>query len=431
MPQIHIHHVTVIPMADDTTVLRDGAIVVAGERIAFVGPQAGAPAVGEGDTLIDGTGLVAIPGLINAHTHLAMTLFRGAADDLPLMTWLQEKIWPVEAKLTDEDVYWASLLGIAEMLRAGVTTFSDMYWHVEAVANAVRESGIRACLSGVVIGVVSDSEAMLRGAVERVKALLAEGHPRITPFFGPHAPYTVPGPMLRAVVDYAGELGVGIHTHLAETRGEVDECRREHGKAPIAYVHDLGLFTVPVAAAHCVHPDEAEIALLAEAGAGVVHCPSSNMKLGSGLAPVADYLEAGVSVGLGSDGAGSNNTLDMLREIRTAALLGKVTGDATAVNAHQAVAMATRANARLLRLRDLGTLTPGALADIALLDFRQPHLTPSHGREISHLAYAAAGADVDTVLVHGQLLLRNRQLLTLDEARIRARVAEIAGRLFM
>lgn len=430
MPNIHIHNITAVTMDGDDRVLRDAAIVTAGERIAYVGSRAEAPRPSDGDTVIDGAGMVAIPGLINTHTHLAMTLFRGAADDLPLMAWLQEKIWPVEARLTEEDVYWASLLGIAEMLRAGVTTFSDMYWHVEAVARAVRESGIRAHLSGVVIGVVPNADELLTKAIERVKAFVDEGHPRITPMFGPHAPYTVPEAMLSTLVDTAGELGVGIHTHLSETVSEVAESIDRHGLAPIEYVHRVGLTRVPLTAAHCVHPVPAELPLLAAHGVGVAHCPQSNMKLGSGMAPVADYLRVGVTVGLGTDGAGSNNTLDLLREARAAALLAKVSGDPTAVPALQALAMATRDGARALHRNDIGVLAPGRLADIALLDFTAPHLTPAEGREVSHLVYAAGGADVDTVIVHGDVRMRGRQLLGMDEARIRAHVRESAQRLF-
>ncbi|HOF89815.1 MAG TPA: amidohydrolase [Armatimonadota bacterium] len=430
MPHIHIHHVTAVTMDAEDRVLRDAAIVTAGERIVYVGPMAEAPAAKDGDTVIDGAGMVAIPGLINTHTHLAMTLFRGAADDLPLMTWLQEKIWPVEAHLTAEDVYWASLLGIAEMLRAGVTTFCDMYWHVEAVARAVRESGIRAHLSGVVIGVAPNGAELLAKAVERVRAFRDEGHPRLTPMFGPHAPYTVPAAMLRQVVERASELGVGIHTHLSETEAEVAESLRQHGRAPIAYMDHVGLFSVPITAAHCVHPRPEEMPLLAERGVGVAHCPGSNMKLGSGIAPVSAYLDAGVTVGLGTDGAGSNNTLDLLRAAHLAALLAKVGGDPTALPAGQALALATRDGARALHRDDLGVLAPGTLADIALLDFTAPHLAPTEGREISHLVYAARGADVETVIVHGRVLLRGRRLLALDEARIRARVRESAQRLF-
>ncbi|HEY3416687.1 MAG TPA: amidohydrolase [Armatimonadota bacterium] len=429
MPNLHLHHVTAVTVDELFTVIDDAAIAIAEERIVYLGPQAGAPVPHPGDTVIDGGGMVALPGLINTHTHVAMTLFRGAADDLPLMTWLQEKIWPVEGQLTSDDVYWASLLGAAEMLRNGVTTFSDMYWHVESVADAVRESGIRACLAGVVIGGVPDGEIKLRQAIERVQAFVAEGHPRITPFFGPHAPYTVPRAMMQRIVEMASELGVGIHTHLSETAGEVETCRREHGVTPIALMNRIGLFTVPVVAAHCVHATPEEIRILAETGAGVAHCPSSNMKLGSGIAPVSAYLDAGVTVALGTDGAGSNNTLDVLHEARTAALLHKVSGDPTALNAQQAITMATRHGAKALHLPELGTLEVGKLADIILLNFDQPHLTPAK-RITSDLVYAASGRDVDTVIVHGQVLLRAGQWTSLDVAQIQAKVNASARRLF-
>ena len=429
MPNLHLRHVTAVTMDELNTLIDDATIVVADGRIIYVGSAAGAPAVRRDDRVLAVEGQVAMPGLINAHTHLGMTLFRGAADELPLQAWLKEKIWPVEARMTREDVYWASLLGIAEMLRAGVTTFCDMYWHVEAVAEAVRESGIRACLSGVVIGVLPGAESMLARAIERVKALIDEGHPRIVPCFGPHAPYTVPAPMLRLVIETAAEFGVGINTHLSETLDEVQASVKEFGLTPIARMQQVGLFSVPVTAAHVVHPTEEEIHLLADARVGVAHCPSSNMKLGSGIAPVPALLEAEVVVGLGTDGAGSNNTLDVLREVRAAALLHKVNGDPAALNAAQALALATRGGAAALRLPELGSLEVGKLADITLLDFAQPHLTPE-GRVLSNLVYAAYASDVDTVIVHGEVLMEHRRLLTLDEPRIRARVNEAVKRLF-
>jgi 5-methylthioadenosine/S-adenosylhomocysteine deaminase len=429
MPALQLQHVCAVTVDDRFTVIDDATIVVSDARILYAGPADGAPAPGADARVIDARGKVALPGLINAHTHLAMTLFRGAADDLPLKTWLEEKIWPVEAHITPEDVYWASLLGIAEMLRAGVTTFSDMYWHVEAVADAVRESGIRACLSGVVIGILPNADAMLDRAIERVKAFIDEGHPRITPFFGPHAPYTVPEPMLRHIVEAASELGVGINTHLSETRDEVAQSLQLSGMTPIAYVNQVGLFAVPTLAAHCIHPTEEEMEILAERRVGVAHCASSNMKLGSGIAPVPAYLNAGIRVGLGTDGAGSNNTLDIMREMRLTALLHKVGGDTTAVSAPEALHLATRGGALALNQPELGTLKAGMLADIILFDFDQPHLTPA-GRAVSDLVYAAYSSDVDTVIVHGQVLMEGRKLLTLDEERIRAKVNESAARLF-
>lgn len=430
MSHIHIHHATVVPM-DGQPLIEDAAVVIADAHIRYVGPTCGTPAVEDDAEVIEAAGMVALPGLINAHTHLAMTLFRGAADDLPLITWLEEKIWPVEAHTTGEDVYWASLLGIAEMIRAGVTTFTDMHWHMDRVADAVRESGIRACLSSAVIGTRPDGQQTLQAAIRQVKGFLAQGHPRITPFFGPHAPYTVPAEMMQQIIVAAEDLGVGINTHLSETTGEVAQSLHEFGATPIKRMQQLGLFTVPVTAAHCVHPTDEEIDILAEDHVSVVHCPSSNMKLGCGIAPIPRYLQAGVTVGLGTDSAGSNNTLDLLREVRTAALLHKVQGDPTAINALQALTLATRGSAQAMRMDgEIGSLEVGKLADVILLDFNKPHLTPGN-RIISDLVYAAYASDVDTVIVHGKVLMRGRKLLTLDEERIRARVDEAAQRLFI
>jgi 5-methylthioadenosine/S-adenosylhomocysteine deaminase len=430
MTSLHILGARALVMDEGMTLIDDAALVATGDRLTYVGPCSGAPPVLPGDETLDARGLVALPGLINAHTHLGMTLFRGAADDLPLMTWLTERIWPVEARLTPEDVYWAVQLGIAESLRAGVTTFVDMYWHLEATADAVRESGIRAGLSGVVIPTKGDPTCVTREAIDRVKTLLAEGHPRIKPYFGPHAPYTVPPAMMAQVAELAGELGVSIHTHLSETAGDVERSLAEHGMTPIALMAQVGLFNAPVVAAHCVHLHGDDIRILAEHHVGVAHCPSSNMKLASGRAPMPDLLAAGVTVGLGTDGAGSNNTLDVLREVRSAALLHKLDGDPTAVPAAQALAMATREGAKAIGWPELGTLEVGKQADVVLFDPSAPHLCPDGGRLVSHLAYAAYASDVDTVVVAGKVLMRGRRLLTIDIERVKAKVAESAARLF-
>lgn len=429
MPKLHLHHATIVTMDEANTLWNDGAIVIDDSCLAYVGPAHAAPQVMPGDECLDAHGMVALPGLINAHTHLGMTLFRGAADDLPLTQWLEEIIWPVERRFTRDDIYWASLLGIAEQLRAGITTFCDMYWHIEAVTDAVHESGIRARLSGMVFGGRPDSQRIFDRAVQRVCTLLTAQHPRISTCFGPHAPYTVPIPMMRAVIAKAAELRVGISTHLSETTEEVERCRQEFGTAPIALMEQIGLFTVPVTAAHCVHPTEEEIGILAARNVGIVHCPGSNMKLGSGIAPVPALLQAGATVGLGTDSAGSNNTLDLLHEVRLAALLHKVHGHPAAVTAQQAIAMATCNSAKALHMPEIGMLQAGKLADVILLDFSRLHLTPE-GRTISNLAYAVVASDVDTVIVHGRILMRHRQLLTLDEERIRAKVNESAHRLF-
>ena len=236
--------------------------------------------------------------------------------------------------------------------------------------------------------------------------------------------------MMRQIVEAAAELGVGVNTHLSETADEVAQSLQLTGMTPIAYMQEIGLFAVPTVAAHCVHATPAEITIMAERGVGVAHCPSSNMKLGSGIAPVPAMLNAGVTVGLGTDGAGSNNTLDVMREMRQTALMHKVGGDPTAVNAMQALTLATRGGARAMRQPDLGALRAGMLADVILVDLNGPHLQPGRGRVPSHLVYAAYGSDVDTTIVHGQVLMEGRRLLTLDVERIAAKVGESADRLF-
>ncbi|MEI7833714.1 MAG: amidohydrolase family protein, partial [bacterium] len=273
MSSIQIKNATAITMDEQNSIIHEATIAIADDKIIFAGPAAAAPVPGGDTEIIDGTRMVAIPGLVNAHTHLAMTLFRGAADDLPLMSWLTEHVWPVEARITEADVYWGSLLGVAEMLRAGVTSFQDMYWHVPATARAVRESGIRACLSGPIIGTMPGSEDAAACATEHIRAINGEKHPRLSACFGPHAPYTVPPAILTQIIDAAGELGVRVNIHLSETSGEVAGHRKQYGATPVAHLHQLGLFNVPVTAAHCVHITPEEIGILAENNVSVVHCP--------------------------------------------------------------------------------------------------------------------------------------------------------------
>ncbi|MEI6521347.1 MAG: amidohydrolase, partial [bacterium] len=426
----YIHGLTVVTMDTDNTIITDAVIITNNDKIDFVGEKKDAPIPKNDDIVIDCTGKVAIPGLVNNHTHLAMTLFRGAADDLPLMTWLQEKIWPIEPLMTTDDVYNASMLGIAEMIRHGVTTFTDMYWHTETVASAVKNSGIRATLSGVVIGISPDAEKIWSISRDFVKAVIAENHPRIKCMYGPHAPYTVLPNFMERVIDAALEDKVGIHTHLSETVFEVKESMRNYGKRPITLMKDIGLFSVPVVAAHVVHPDDEEIEILADTKVSVAHCPSSNMKLASGIAPVAKMASAGVNITLGTDGAGSNNRLDVLNEARMAALLAKVGGDATAVPATQALRMATVNGAKASGWENAGTLTVGALADIAIFNFNKPHLQPDGCRHISHLIYSATGQDADTVMINGKIVLQDNKFINMDLPEIYAKVEESAHRLF-
>lgn len=413
--RILISGVTVVPVTGPADVIRDGAVAVDGGEIVYVGPSARLPGGFEADRVIGGPEMVALPGLVNAHTHAAMTLFRSYADDLPLMRWLQDAIWPLEAKLKAEDVYWGTLLACSEMLLGGTTTFADMYFFMDEVAEAAAESGIRASLSRGLIGVAPGADKALKESRRFVRDWHGKANGRITCMLGPHAPYTCPPEYLKKVIKLAEELGVGVHIHLAETRQEIEEIQKQYGCSPVALVARVGLLDLPVLAAHCVHLSSEDIAVLTEKKAGVAHNPESNMKLASGIAPVVQLLEAGVTVGLGTDGAASNNNLDMFEEMRAAALLQKVANDnPEALPAYAVLEMATIGGARALGLGDeIGTLEAGKRADIILLNLRQPHLWPPHDA-VAHVVYAARAGDVDTVIVDGEVVVENGKLLRVD-----------------
>jgi 5-methylthioadenosine/S-adenosylhomocysteine deaminase len=385
-------------------------------------------AVGPADDELDASGGLVLPGLVNAHTHVAMTLLRGYADDKPLGSWLEEDVWPLEAAMEPADVRAGAMLGIVEMIKAGTTAFSDMYFHVPEIAAAVEETGIRAVLGHTAITVGKDDDAAEADVTRSLEVAqefdgAADGH--ITTTFQPHSLTTVGESYLREYVPEAREAGLPIHLHANETTDEVDPIVDEHGVRPLAYADDLGLLGADTLLAHCVHVDDGEIELLAERDAGVLHCPAANAKLASGMAPVQRMLDAGVDVGLGTDGPASNNDLDSVDEMGDAALVGKLaTGDATAMAAETVLRMATAGGADLLGL-DAGRIAAGARADLAVLDLAAPHLTPDHDL-ISHLVYAARGSDVRHTVCDGRVLMRDRALESLDEAAICDRAVERA-----
>lgn len=373
----------------------------------------------QADKIIDGKDKLAIPGLVNTHTHAAMTLFRSYADDMVLMDWLNNKIWPAEANLTPKDVYWGTMLAIVEMIQSGTTTFADMYFHMDEVAKAVDESGIRGVLARGMAGVAPNGEQALVDSENFFHDWHNSANGRITVMLGPHAPYTCPPAYLKKVVALADKLDSSIHIHLAETRGEVDDCIKEYGISPIALMDQVGLFSHPTLAAHCVHLSDSDIALLQTKSVRVSHNPGSNMKLASGIAPVPELIQQGIVVGLGTDGAASNNNLDMFEEIRLAALLHKVNSlDPCIIPAKQAIDMATVQGAKCLGLEKVvGTIAAGYEADITLIDMHKPNWYPRHDR-LSLLTYAAAASDVDTVIIQGKIIMEKRQMLTLDVERI-------------
>jgi 5-methylthioadenosine/S-adenosylhomocysteine deaminase len=388
------------------------------------------PPKGRFDRVLSGQQQLVIPGLINAHTHLAMVLMRGYADDLPLMRWLKEEIWPLEAQLTAEEVYWGSLLGIAEMFRSGTTCFADMYFHMDAVAQAVEESGIRALLAYGIIAPESGARAdrELRITEDFIERHHETAQGRIRTAVGPHAPYTCHPCIWQRSVELVAKHDVLIHTHLAETQDEVQHARTTWGKTPVEYLKSLGVFDATVFAAHCVHVTEKDIEILAEHDVRVVHNPTSNLKLGSGFAPIHKLLNAGITVAIGTDGASSNNNLDVLEEIRLAALAQKgILGEATALPAVEALKLATACAACALRWEELGTIDVGKRADLVILDVNRPHWVPNYD-PVSNLVYAAQAADVRTVIIDGRIVMEDRVILTFDEEQAKAQVRRFQER---
>ena len=371
---------------------------------------------GEADFVIDAKNKIVMPGLINTHTHAAMTLFRGSADDLPLMRWLQEEIWPVEAKLEPKHVYAGSLLACLEMLSNGITCFNDMYYHLDEVARSVLESGIRGVLSYPLLDIAGEEQGkkLLREAKRGLREY-GDKDQRVRVFLGPHAPYTCSEELLLKAKELAEKHGTGIHIHVSETREEVESFVKDKGKRPFEYLESIGFLGENVLAAHAVHVTKKEIRLIKKRGVKIAHNPVSNMKLAAGIAPVADYVKAGVTVSLGTDGAASNNTLDLFQEMKTCALLQKVsTGDASVVPASTVLEFATIGAARALGLqKEIGSLEVGKRGDVIVVNTRKPNLKPL-SNPISHLVYAARGCDVCTVVVDGKVIIHEGSFRTLD-----------------
>ncbi len=415
-------------MAPGFEPLSPGELVAGDGTIDYVGPQrTDHPATC--DTEIDAGGGVLLPGLVNAHTHLAMTLLRGYADDMPLHEWLTTKIWPIEARLEEEDVYWGAMLGILEMLRAGSTCLNDMYLFFKAGTRAAIDGGMRALPSGVLLQFAEETAGVER-ALEFALQVREEAPSRIIPMLGPHAPYSCTEQMLREVAQAAREHHLGIHIHLSETADEVERSIAETGLRPVHYLDGLGLLDNQVTAAHCIYLDDAELDVLIEKRVGIAHCPSSAMKLASGHARIPEMLAAGASLGLGTDGCASNNRLDMLQEARMAALICKgYTRDPVVVKAEEALHMATAGAAEALGLADrIGTLQVGKRADFTIISLDAVHNQPLH-HLYSQLIYAAEASDVVCTAVDGVVLYRDGKYPHLDAERIVARANECAMRL--
>jgi len=407
-----------IPIEPAATVLENTAVAIHEGRIVDILPNAEATNRYQAGNIIELGEHAVLPGLVNAHTHAGMNLLRGFADDLPLMTWLQEYIWPAEQKWVSHDfVYDGTLLACAEMLRGGTTCFADMYFFAESTARAAEHAGIRAVIGLITVdfptAYAQDAQEYLRKGLALHDQL--RGNPLISTMFAPHAPYSVSDDPLAHIATLAEELDIPIHIHVHETEHEINESVQKYGTRPLQRLTQLGLMTPRLVSAHMTHLTDEEIAGYAEAGAHVVHCPESNLKLASGFCPLQKLLDAGVNVALGTDGAASNNDLDMIGEMRTAALLAKgVSGDAVAGKAEAILRMATINGARALGLDDhIGSIETGKAADLIAVDMSQLETLPNYN-PISTLVYAGSRHQVSDVWIGGRHIMKDRALTTLD-----------------
>lgn len=407
-------------------VLPGHSIAVSGDRIVAIAPEISSGLARE---TIDARGMLAMPGMVNAHCHTAMGLFRGVAEDLPIEEWFNSYIWPMETNLTEEDVYWGTMLGLAEMIEAGVTCVADHYFVMDTVAGVVDAVGMRANLCWALFS-GDQEEQQLQRTIQFVERWNGAAHGRIKAWLGPHAPYTCTPQFLARVATAARTLGVGIHIHLSETADQVAQSRAAHAKTPIAVARDAGLFDVPALAAHVGYPDADDIAMMREHGVAVGCCPKTEMKMGIGVTPVVDLLEAGVTVGLGSDGAGSSNSYDILESARLLALIEKHNRrDPQVLPIGTVLRLATVGGAQAVGMAGVvGELREGLQADIALLRLDALHNQPIHDPAAT-LLYSAYVGDVDTVIVAGRALMRGRQLLTIDKPRVLREVSSRIARL--
>lgn len=413
---ILIKNATLLSMGDKEEPVENVEVAIEKDKIKYIGEV---PEDFYAEKVIDARESLVMPGLIDGHTHIAMSLFRNYADDLPLMEWLKTRIWPLEEKLTAQDVYWGSMLGVAELIRSGVTCFSDMYFFMEETAKAVEEAGIRAVLARGLVGGDNDDGRRFEETRKLYKSWHNGAGGRLKFMVGPHAPYTCSPGYLRKVVELARELNVGIHIHIAESADEVEESLKNYGKSPVRHIYDLGLFDIPTVAAHCVHLSDEDIEILAENKVSVVNNPTSNLKLASGFAPVEKMIKKGINVALGTDGPSSNNNLNMFEEINLAAIINKsVNHDATSIPAITAIKMATVNGAKALGLeREIASIEVGKKADLIIIDTQKPHFYPRHNI-ISAVAYSAQASDVKTVIVDGKIVMEDYEIKTIDTERI-------------
>ncbi len=427
-----IEHGTVIPVRPRGQIIDDGAVLVEDGAIVAIGPTNELKRDRAGHDRIDANGGIVLPGLVNAHTHLPETLIRGICDDAPLHEWLTDHIWIYEGHMRGDDASAGAQLGCLELIKSGVTALIDQFYYVREVHEAVAASGQRALLCPSIFDNCPEG-----GSIEETYDLalkharqLKNAHPRIQMGIGPHAPYTVPPEMLQRLAEVARKEALPIHVHVSETKREVDDANADWGCSPVAHLETLGILDLDTLAAHCVWVDDRDIALLATHDTPVLHNPTSNLKIGAGVAPVAAMLEAGVNVAVATDGCASNNNLSIIEEMKLAALLQKGTlRQPTAVTIWEAIEMGTINGARAMGLEEsIGTLEPQKRADCIIIDTGSPHLHPTHNA-LSNVIYAANAGDIDTVIVDGEVLMRNREVTALDEQEVIAAAARANDRI--
>ncbi|MFN8596289.1 MAG: amidohydrolase [Anaerolineae bacterium] len=417
MTRTLIEHVDVVTLDAAGTVLRDAAVAMEGNALVAVGS---APIGFQADQVINGYGHVALPGLVNAHCHSPMTYERGWAEDLPFPRWLNEKIWVAESALTADDVYWGAALAACEMIRSGVVAFNDHYFYMDRVAEVVEQSGLKAGLTWCVFGIGDEKEvgANLDGTLDFIDRWQGRANGRIKLLLGPHSPYICPPDFLARVARVAHDRGLPIHLHVAESQEQVDNSLRAYGKTPVALLESLGVFDGPCVAAHCLAVTDADLNILAKHQVSVAHTPITYMKLAMGVNDLSRFVERGINVAIGTDGPGSNADMDLLAAIRQTVILQKhAQHNPEAVAGDLALRMATQNGASAIGLEKTGALAAGYRADLILIDMDKPHLRPRHNL-ISNLVHCAKAADVTHVIVDGQLIYRDGELLTLDEERI-------------
>ncbi|NLJ83516.1 MAG: amidohydrolase [Halanaerobiaceae bacterium] len=410
--------------------IKEGWIAIEGNRITGLGKKNTDPDKSKFTHVLEARDQIALPGLYNLHTHAAMTLLRGYADDLPLQQWLEEKIWPQEAKLESEEIYWGTKLAILEMISTGTTAFMDMYFQMDHVATAVEESGIRAVLSEGLIEANDGEEGLLK-SLEFCKRWQGKARGRIRTMLGPHAPYTCSREYLIKIGELARANNLSLHIHIAETRKEYEDFLNTYGSTPVQYLDSFGFFENRVLAAHCVYLDEKDMEIFAENDVNVAYNPGSNMKLGSGIAPVNEMLKRGINVGFGTDGTASNNNLDLIEEARMGSYLQKVNNCLpTALGLDDILKMLTINGAKALGLEDAGRIKEGYLADLVLVNIKESSYYYPHHNNLSNLFYAGNGRDVDTVIIDGSLVYKNKEFLTMDVEEIYYQVEKLRNKLF-